>query len=340
MVMFSQGMTVTSFQSKIKNDKKDKNNNVPQIYGTIMFKLYQCAKCRINDNNFVNTKVILNVLTKMKLYPKRIRQLFLFISLKKKDKKDFGCKDCFNLFVTDFLQCSLLLLYHENPSKNFQKPALNLQKLQNQALTFFKQENMHNKTQVRHEFKNTLSDKHLIYKKEMFEQQFMYFDSEKDLNRCENTVGIFWDIENCRLNNNHSAKKFLRNLKRKFQSKFQVKESIIVISCNLDKLASYVKEELFEMKDEVKIINHTGDDVNAADDRLMEEIADFTRRKKYLPSLTHLVVISGDGDFCSRLLSLKAQGYLIYNIHSENCSNELQKLAQTAISFEKLLEKC
>ena len=94
------------------------------------------------------------------------------------------------------------------------------------------------------------------------------------------------------------------------------------------------------MTDGVKLINHLGDDPNAADDILMEEMTDFTRSEKYLPSLTHIVIISGDGDFCSRLESLKARGYLIYNIHPRACSDKLQNLAHAAVSFEKILAEC
>ena len=316
----------------MNNNSLKKGIDIPPEYSQIMLKLYQCGNCKINRNKLVDMKTIFGGLTKLKLYAKKSREFFIFIALKKRDKNDFTCKECFNLYVTDFLQCSQLML---PPKYYHNEPALNVEEFKKKVCLYpsiVKTDVVQNPEE--------LKNKRLFCQKIFSDQKFKYFNSKIDLYQSENTVGIFWDIENCRLSSNHSAKKFINSIKQKFKQNLRVKEFVVVISCNIDKQASYVKEQLFEMKDGVTLINHTGDDPNAADDRLMEEITDFTRDKKYLPSLTHIVVVSGDGDFCSRLLSLKAQGYLIYNIHSETCSNELQKLAHTAVSFEKLLAKC
>ena len=92
------------------------------------------------------------------------------------------------------------------------------------------------------------------------------------------------------------------------------------------------------MTDGVKLINHPGNVPNTADDILIEEMTDFTCSKRYPHSLTHIVVISGDKDFCSRLESLKAQGYLVYNVHPQTSSEKLRKLAHAAVSFKNILD--
>ena len=319
----------------MNNNKLKRVIDIPPEYSQIMLKLYQCGNCNMNKNQLVDMKVIFDGLEKMKSFPKKAREFFIFIALKKRDKNDFACKECFNLYVTDFLQCSQNMLHHENSLKSLNKPAFNVEEFKNK---FFIDPSLKKTGNVQN--LNELKNKELFCQQIFSDQKFKCYSSKNESYQSENTVGIFWDIENCRLNSNHSAKRFLNNIKQKFKQNLRIKEFVVVICCNLEKLASYVKEQLFDMTDGVKLINHTGDDPNAADDRLMEEMTDFTRSKKYPPSLTHIVVVSGDGDFCSRLQSLKAQGYLIYNIHSETCSNELQKLAHTAVSFEKILAKC
>ena len=333
--MFPQNLTTASIQSKMSNKNLKRGVDVPPEYNQIMLKLYHCGNCNMNKNQLVDMRVIFDGITKLKFYPKKAREFFIFIALKKRDKNDFACKECFDLYVTDFLQCSHKMLHHENPSKSLNKPASNVEELKKKVCLYpsiVKTDVVQNPEE--------LKNKRLFCRQIFSDQKFKSFNFNNDLNQSENTVGIFWDIENCRFKSNQSAKKFLDYIKQKFEKRLKVKEFVVAISCNIDKQPSYVKKQLFEMTDGVTLINHNGDDPNAADDILMDEMTDFTRDKKYLPSLTHIVVVSNDGDFCSRLKSLKAQGYLIYNIHSKISSRALRNLAHTAVSFEKILAKC
>ena len=90
-----------------------------------------------------------------------------------------------------------------------------------------------------------------------------------------------------------------------------------IVTCNLQKMEDYAKDELDSVSTDMKIINHNVEDHNVEDDSLTEEMCDFTRHKRYLPAITLIVLLSGDGDFCIRLEPLKRQYYQICVIYSE-----------------------
>ena len=118
---------------KMNNNKLKRVIDIPPEYSQIMLKLYQCGNCNMNKNQLVDMKVIFDGLEKMKSFPKKAREFFIFIALKKRDKNDFACKECFNLYVTDFLQCSQKMLHHENPSKNLNESAFNSEEFKNKT---------------------------------------------------------------------------------------------------------------------------------------------------------------------------------------------------------------
>ena len=285
--------------------------DVPPEYNHIMSKLYHCIYCFMNKNQLVDMKAIYDELEKIpkKSFPKKAREFFIFIALKKRDRNDFAFKECFNLYKKAFLQCLQIILHRETSSKNLNEPAFNGKEFKNKIpfdLSFKKTDKIKNPGEIKN--------------KELFCQQifsdFKYSNYKINSSQSENTVGIFWDIENCQLGRNRSAKKFINYIKNKFEKRLKVKEFVVVICCNFENQSRDVIEQLFRIN-RVKLINHTGGVRNAADNILIEEMTDFTRSKKYPHSLTHIVVISGDKDFCTGLESLKAQGYLVYNIHPQ-----------------------
>ena len=155
------------------------------------------------------------------------------------------------------------------------------------------------------------------------------------------SVGVFWDIENCKLTPNHSVKKFVDFIEDIFLPHETVEETIIVIACNLHKIPDYVATELFDLGCDVRIIHHGIGDANEADDRLINEIEEFAEYSDSPPLLTKLVVISGDGDFAKSLEEFRTRNFKIHVVYpKEFGSKKLLKVAHTHQEFEALLECC
>ena len=151
-------MDYTSYQSNTLNNKVDKTAKVPDKYGYIMFKQYHCSKCENFENDSVNMKTILSTVTKLKEYSENLRQLFIFVSLKKLDRKDFGCEDCFKFYVKDFLQCSSL--NREVFARKSDRSVPNAEMPQNKTSSSILQD-MQNKFLVADYFTNRVSNKNI-----------------------------------------------------------------------------------------------------------------------------------------------------------------------------------
>ena len=66
----------------MSNKKLKRGVDVPPEYSHIMSKLYQCGNCK---NQFIDIKVIFDGVEKLKSFPKKAREFFIFIALKKRD---------------------------------------------------------------------------------------------------------------------------------------------------------------------------------------------------------------------------------------------------------------
>ena len=115
-----------------------------------------------------------------------------------------------------------------------------------------------------------------------------------------------------------------------------------IVTCNLQKMEDYAKDELDSVSTDMKIINHNVEDHNVEDDSLTEEMCDFTRHKRYLPAITLIVLLSGDADFCIRLKTVKEARLsdLCYLFRGKQANGELLQLSHTTKSFDQLLKHC
>ena len=80
---------------------------INEHFKSLLDKQYHCCKCIENVNTLVSIKTIMSTIDELLQYTKKLRRNFIYISLKKKDDKSFGCQECLRIFTKDLVQFSL-----------------------------------------------------------------------------------------------------------------------------------------------------------------------------------------------------------------------------------------
>ena len=134
-------------------------------------------------------------------------------------------------------------------------------------------------------------------------------------------VGIFWDIENCRIPKRTSVEEVVDNVK-KSANIGSVDHKLVLFCCSCRRLSDFKTKRLNALKVDILLVSS---DRNSADNKLIDKMIDFLDDENYLNKQKVLVLISGDSDFVHFLNSkakVSPQTEVVV-IYWNNCSQQL-----------------
>ncbi|KAL5473340.1 hypothetical protein EMCRGX_G027810 [Ephydatia muelleri] len=145
-------------------------------------------------------------------------------------------------------------------------------------------------------------------------------------------VGVFWDIENCRVPDAKLAFALANKMRKMF---FEGKrEAEFVCVCDITKETRGVVDAL--NKAQVTVVHVSAVAKNAADDKLRQSLRRFAHT--YHPPCT-VVLISGDVNFAAELKDLRhAHNITITLVHNIQTSDALKVFANKLVLFDDLLQ--
>ncbi|KAF7989775.1 hypothetical protein HCN44_008449 [Aphidius gifuensis] len=145
-------------------------------------------------------------------------------------------------------------------------------------------------------------------------------------------IGIFWDIQNCRVPRGRSAAAVVQVIRNKFVNGYKEAEFIIV--CDIYKENKRIIKELNDAQ--VKLIHVPATYKNAADEKLKQSIRSFA---DVHGSSAAIILISSDIDFAVDLSDVRHKKKLhVILLHNNYSSKELILCANEHYNFMKLME--
>ncbi|RWS29208.1 meiosis arrest female protein 1-like protein [Leptotrombidium deliense] len=147
-------------------------------------------------------------------------------------------------------------------------------------------------------------------------------------------IGIFWDIENCRVPKNKSATDLVLKIRNNVVKRHQCREFEFFCGCDTSTLQKHVCEELNRAG--VTVAHVPSSSKNAADEKLKEQMTKFVDTHG---SKATVVLISGDINFAPTLRGFRDRiGVRVILIHSNAVAHELKNCADFVHSFPEICE--
>ena len=149
-------------------------------------------------------------------------------------------------------------------------------------------------------------------------------------------LGIFWDIENCQVPRNKSAKSVVKKIRELLEEKHPEcgfpNEFICV--CDIGKVDKRIQDELG--RTEVLIVHVSLKAKNAADDKLQELIEKFSLGK----DKAVICLITGDVNFLKTVRNSRLKNLDVVLIYCQkNYSTELVDCAKETYVFEDVIKE-
>ncbi|XP_034936191.1 meiosis regulator and mRNA stability factor 1 isoform X2 [Chelonus insularis] len=145
-------------------------------------------------------------------------------------------------------------------------------------------------------------------------------------------IGVFWDIENCKVPRGKSAAAVAQVIRDKFFNGYREAEFIVV--CDVYKESKQVIQELNDAQ--VNLIHVAATYKNAADEKLKQSIRRFA---DIHGSLAAIILISSDINFAADLSDLRHRKKMhVILLHNENSSEALILCANEHYNFMELME--
>ncbi|KAF7989650.1 hypothetical protein HCN44_008324 [Aphidius gifuensis] len=145
-------------------------------------------------------------------------------------------------------------------------------------------------------------------------------------------IGVFWDIENCRVPKGRSAAAVAQVIRNKFFNGYKEAEFIVV--CDVNKENKQVIQELNDAQ--VNLIHVPATYKNAADEKLKQSIRRFA---DIHGSPAAIILISSDVNFAADLSDLRHRKKLhVILLHNDYSSEALILCANEHYNFMELME--
>ncbi|XP_057318978.1 meiosis regulator and mRNA stability factor 1 isoform X1 [Microplitis mediator] len=145
-------------------------------------------------------------------------------------------------------------------------------------------------------------------------------------------IGVFWDIENCRVPKGKSASTVVQAIRDKFFKGYREAEFIVV--CDVYKESRQIIQELNDAQ--VNLIHVPATFKNAADEKLKQTIRRFADTHG---SAAAIVVISGDINFAADLSDLRHRKRMhVILLHNDHTSKALIQCANEHYNFKDILD--
>lgn len=145
-------------------------------------------------------------------------------------------------------------------------------------------------------------------------------------------IGVFWDIENCRIPSRRSALAAVQLIRNTFFSRYKETEFIVV--CDVQKEKHYMVEELNDAQ--VNLIHVASTCKNAADVKLKQCIRRFADIHN---SPAAIILISNDINFAADLSDIRyRKKFHVILLHGTQPSKALMSCADEHYNFSKLME--
>ncbi|KAJ3614821.1 hypothetical protein NHX12_018391 [Muraenolepis orangiensis] len=145
-------------------------------------------------------------------------------------------------------------------------------------------------------------------------------------------VGLFWDIENCRVPSGRSAATVVQRLRSRFLEGHREAEFICV--CDISKESKTVIQEV--NNSQVTIAHICATAKNAADDKLRQSLRRFAETHA---APATIVLVSSDVNFASELSDLRHRhGFQVILVHGTHASPALLQHAHHRVSFQEITD--
>ncbi|XP_057311625.1 meiosis regulator and mRNA stability factor 1-like isoform X1 [Hydractinia symbiolongicarpus] len=142
-------------------------------------------------------------------------------------------------------------------------------------------------------------------------------------------IGVYWDIENCRVPRGTSAVAVVNKIRERFYPGRREVEFMCV--CDTTKEKKEILEEL--NKAQINIVHINATSKNAADDKLKQALRRFAQT--HMPPAT-IVLVSGDINFASELSDLRHRHNLrVILLHNQQASDALLNCANECENFNQ-----
>ena len=148
------------------------------------------------------------------------------------------------------------------------------------------------------------------------------------------SIGLFWDIENCRVPPLKSEMSYINWIRDKFCQNYICDEFICV--CAVDSLADRTCEELNNAQ--VTLAHVPSGAKNAADEKLRQKIRRFG--ELFAHKNAAAILITGDINFISDITDLRHRcGVQVILIHNDHTNEQLKSVANQTCLHEQILKE-